>query len=93
LSRLSPFLIFLVAGGLVAGSEHSRSVAQTAETPRDMLAAQIRTQGFACDKPQSASRDAKRSGPNHDVWVLKCANATYRVSRYPDMAAKVERLP
>jgi hypothetical protein len=26
------------------------------------------------------------------VWVLKCSNATYRVSRFPDMAAKVEPL-
>jgi len=25
------------------------------------------------------------------VWVLKCSNATYRISRSPDMAAKVER--
>jgi hypothetical protein len=37
-------------------------------------------------------RDAKRSKPDHDVWILTCANATYRVSRYPDLAAKVERL-
>jgi hypothetical protein len=24
--------------------------------------------------------------------VLTCKNATYRVSRYPDMAAKIDRL-
>ncbi len=59
------------------------------ETVRGMLAAQIRMQGFACDKPLGATRDAKRSRPDHDVWVLKCSNAVYRVSRYPDMAAKV----
>jgi hypothetical protein len=69
------------------------SPAQAAgETPRNMLAAQIRMQGVACDKPLSAVRDAKRSKPDHEVWVLKCSNATYRVSRFPDMAAKVERL-
>jgi hypothetical protein len=50
------------------------------ETPKDMLAAQIRMQGVACDKPVSAVRDAKRS---NEVWVLKCSNATYRVSRFP----------
>jgi hypothetical protein len=61
------------------------------ETPQDMLAAQIRMQGVACDKPLSAVRDAKRSKPDHEVWVLKCSNATYRISRFPDMAAKVER--
>jgi hypothetical protein len=30
---------------------------------------------------------------NHGVWILKCGNATFRVSRAPDMAAKVEPLP
>jgi hypothetical protein len=62
------------------------------ETVQNMLAAQIRTQGFACDKALGARRDAKRSKPDFAVWVLKCSNATYRVSRPPDMAAKVEPL-
>lgn len=62
------------------------------ETPKDVLAAQIRTQGVACAKPLSAMRDAKRSKPDHEVWVLKCSNATYRISRAPDMAAKIEQL-
>jgi hypothetical protein len=62
------------------------------ETTQDMLAAQIRMQGVVCDKPLNAERGAKRSKPDHAVWVLKCGNATYRVSRFPDMATKVERL-
>ena len=74
-------------GGLTA------CLAQTAqETPQSMLATQIRMQGFACDKPLGAIRDRRRSKPDHAVWVLKCSNATYRVSRAPDMAAKVETL-
>jgi hypothetical protein len=63
-----------------------------AETPGDMLAAQIRLQGFVCDKAVGAHRDSKRSRPDHAVWVLKCSNASYRVSRAPDMAARVEPL-
>ena len=63
-----------------------------AQTPQDDLAAQIRLQGFACDKALGATRDAKRSRPDYAVWVLKCSNATYRVGRAPDMAAKVELL-
>ncbi|TYO65112.1 hypothetical protein FXV83_18120 [Bradyrhizobium hipponense] len=71
----------------------SVSLAQTAnERPQDMLAAQIRMQGFACDKPLGASKDKKRSKPDHAVWVLKCGNASYRISRAPDMAAAVTRL-
>ena len=76
------------AGGL--REEFAAKAAE--ETPQGMLAAQIRMQGFACDKPLSAVRDAKRSKPDHSVWILKCENATYRISRVPDMAAKVERL-
>ncbi|MCP3380779.1 MULTISPECIES: hypothetical protein [unclassified Bradyrhizobium] len=95
--------VHLVAGGLLltasflAGSgSHTDlmiSAAQAAEeTPKDELAAQIRIQGFACDQPLRATRDAKRSRPDHAVWVLKCSNATYRVGRAPDMAANVQRL-
>jgi hypothetical protein len=57
-----------------------------------VLAAQIRIQGVVCEKPISAVKDAKRSRPDYAVWVLKCSNAIYRVSRAPDMAAKVEQL-
>ena len=64
-----------------------------AETLQSMLAVQIRMQGFTCDKPLGALRDTKRSRPDRGVWVLKCSNATYRISRSPDMAAKVEPLP
>ena len=73
-------------------SSFVRSAQAAEEMPKDMLAAEIRFQGFACDKPLGATRDAKRSKPDHPVWILKCSNARYRVSRVPDMAAKVEAL-
>jgi hypothetical protein len=63
-----------------------------AQSPQDDLAAQVRIQGFACDKAQGAIRDKKRSKPDYAVWVLKCSNAVYRVSRAPDMAAKIQVL-
>jgi hypothetical protein len=92
---LAPGFFSIVSILMVDGSDDGLfgSPAQAAgETPQDMLAAQIRLQGVACDKPLSAVRDAKRSKPDHEVWDLKCSNATYRISRFPDMAAKVERL-
>ena len=82
------FTVLLLAGGPLGFVANAAG-----QTIRDTIAAQIRIQGFACDKAQRAVRDAKLSKPDHDVWVLTCSNATYRVSRYPDMAAKVERLP
>jgi hypothetical protein len=38
------------------------------------------------------TKASKLSKPDYDVWVLTCKNATYRIGRYPDMAAKVEKL-
>ena len=80
----------LVLAGVLALGGASLQAAE--ETVQSMLAAQIRSQGFACDKALVAGKDAKRSRPDHAVWVLRCSNATYRVSRAPDMAAKVEPL-
>ena len=68
------------------------SVLAHAQNPQDDLAAQVRIQGFTCDKAQGAIRDKKRSRPDYAVWVLKCSNAVYRVGRAPDMAAKIEVL-
>ena len=75
-------LVLSSGGGLVA----------KAETAKSTLAAQIRTQGFACDKPLRATRDTKLSRPNYAVWVLKCTNAIYRIGRYPNLAAQVEEI-
>jgi len=59
------------------------------ETPKDIIAAQFRRQGYACDNPQSAERDRERSKPDEAVWVLHCKEASYRVRLIPDMAARV----
>ena len=66
--------------------------AQQPTMPAETLAAQVRLQGHRCDEPLSATRDTALSMPNEAVWVLKCANASYRLSAIPNMAAKVERL-
>jgi hypothetical protein len=82
-----------IAVAAVLFSPQVRAQQLAAETPQTMLSAQIRMQGFTCDKALGATRDKKRSRPDRAVWVLKCSNATYRVTRAPDMAAKVELLP
>jgi hypothetical protein len=66
--------------------------AQQPAMPAETLAAQVRLQGHRCDEPLSATRDTALSKPNEAVWVLKCSNASYRLSVIPNMAAKVERL-
>jgi hypothetical protein len=59
------------------------------EDPKNVIAAHIRMQGFACDKPVSAERERGASRPNEAVWLLKCENRSYRVRLVPDMAAAV----
>lgn len=85
-----PLLVILFLATLSSG-ERFGHVAK-AQTIASVLAAQIRIQGFDCDDPQKATRDAKLSKPDYEVWVLTCKNATYRIGRYPDLAAKVEKL-
>ncbi|GKQ50182.1 hypothetical protein [Bradyrhizobium sp. Ce-3] len=68
------------------------SDARTEESLQDLLAIQLRAQGYACDKPLKAERDDKLSKPDNEAWTLTCSNATYRVSRVPDLAAKVEKV-
>jgi hypothetical protein len=85
-------LLVPILAGPLEQARFAPIASAAAETPMNMLAAQIRSQGIACERPKRASRDVKRSGPDHDVWILTCENATYRISRYPDLAAKVERI-
>jgi hypothetical protein len=84
-------LLAILFLAMLSNGERLGHVAK-AQTIASVLAAQIRSQGFACDEPQKATRDAKLSKSDYDVWVLTCKNATYRIGRYPDLAAKVEKL-
>lgn len=65
------------------------SVAQDA---KEIVAAQLRAQGYACDNPQSATRDNQASRPNETVWTVVCSNASYRATLVPNMAARVETI-
>ena len=58
----------------------------------EIVAAQIRAQGYACTRPVTAVRDGAASQPNVTVWMLTCGNARYRVRLVPDMAAHVTQL-
>ena len=81
----------LVLGDARGGTRLAALPAQAAnEVPAEIIAVQIRDQGYSCDKALSVERERPES--DDAVWILKCQNATYRVRFIPDMAAKVERL-
>jgi hypothetical protein len=60
--------------------------------PAQIIADQVRDQGFPCNKAPTVERDPTYSRPDEPVWILKCDNATYRVRLIPGMAADVVRL-
>jgi hypothetical protein len=60
--------------------------------PAQIIADQVRDQGFSCNGSPTAERDPAYSRPDEQAWILDCDNATYRVRLIPDMAADVERL-
>lgn len=70
----------------------SEAVAADEENPAEIVAAQIRSQGYQCDDAKKAERDIEASKPDEAVWILDCGNAYYRVRLIPDMAADVERM-
>jgi hypothetical protein len=66
--------------------------ASAQETAKGLLAMQARAQGYRCDKPISAKKDAKRSQPDAAYWVLRCEHNAYTMRLDPDMAAQIQRL-
>jgi hypothetical protein len=83
-------IVMLVTIAVKTGTAQRSSGAE--ETSGDALAVQLRRQGHRCDGPVLAERDAERSRPDSAVWIVKCANASYRMRLVPDMAAAVEQL-
>jgi hypothetical protein len=79
-----------MSSAVLAATAFAADAGAQNETPADIVAAQIRTQGFRCDKALDAERVSH--APNAAVWILRCGNATYRVRLTPDMAARVERI-
>jgi hypothetical protein len=90
---MKPGKSLLASGGCLAAVLVVGDPDRTAgQTPPESLADQVRAQGYPCDRLMSAERDAGQSRPNEAVWIIKCANAAYRMRVIPDMAARVEPL-
>jgi hypothetical protein len=72
---------FLVGAALVASFIGLLPTAQAQESAvaLEIVATAVRTQGFPCEKPSSAQRDAQLSKPNLPVWLLTCESVRYRV--------------
>ena len=82
--------LLLVALAASAGAGVFAAPAQ--EDATNIVADQIRAQGYKCDSPQSAKQDTQASKPDEAVWILQCESGSYRVRLIPDMAATVEKI-
>ena len=82
--------LLLVAMAASAGAGVFTASAQ--EDATNIVADQIRAQGYKCDSPQSAKQDTQASKPDEAVWILQCESGSYRVRLIPDMAATVEKI-
>jgi hypothetical protein len=60
------------------------------ETPKDIIAAHVRLQGYKCAAPKSATPDAKASRPDEAVWILVCEDARYKVRLIPHLADVIQ---
>ena len=80
--RIITAAIAIIASSLAAAADE-------AEVDASIVAAQVRSQGFACSDPVSAVRDEANAKPDQAAYVLTCADASYNVRLIPDMAAEV----
>ena len=62
------------------------------DTPVGLILLRVRKQGHACDVPRRAERDDEASKSTGAVWILSCANASYRVTLVPDATARVDAI-
>lgn len=66
--------------------------AQDLRRELEIVAAQVRKQGFSCQNPNAVESIESDSTPHQRVYVLKCEGMVYRVHLVPDRAAKVHEI-
>ncbi len=81
----------IVTAAWIAALSSAAAAQQDAEALQ-VVADQVRTQGYACANPQAVQRDPDLSRPDLPVWILTCENNRYRVELVPDMQARVTQL-
>lgn len=90
--KSQPLLLAVGLAAILTQVPLSGSLRAQVIPPAEDIAAQVRTQGHACDGAPSALKVVKQSWPDEPVWILTCTNATYKVRLIPDMAAQIERV-
>jgi hypothetical protein len=81
--RIRNRILAFAAALIVQLQSHSTSASVIkSERTADIIAAQLHIRGVACTAPRSPVRYAA-SVPDESVWILRCNEATYRVTLNP----------
>jgi hypothetical protein len=85
-------IAFILTSGVFGNGPIRLFSGAAAQTTGEILAAQLREQGYRCKRLLSAKRDIKRSKPDEAFWIVRCREATYSMRLDPDMSAHVIKL-
>lgn len=91
-SFTGPAAVVAMVGILASTGGFPREALAADDAPARIVADQIRRQGYRCEEPVTATRDAKASVVHSAVWVLDCNGARYSVRLVPDRAATVQSI-
>src|SRR5215216_1541167 len=89
--RVALWVGLMVLVTTAIGSSTAQQRSEGEETPAGILAVRLRQQGYRCDEPTGAKPDPARSRADERAWVVRCANASYRMRLIPDMGAVIEQ--
>jgi hypothetical protein len=81
----------IVMAASILGMSAAAAAQQEAEALQ-VVADQVRAEGYACAEPTAVQRDQAQSRPDLSVWILTCEGGRYRVELVPDMRARVTPL-
>lgn len=83
--------LFLLVGVLAATAQLNPAAAFAAPSEKapGIVAAQLRRQGVACTTPRGGVLDSENSTPHETVWILRCDEASYRVTLIPHLGARI----
>jgi hypothetical protein len=82
----------LLAAVAAAISPCAALAAEDNKGQENIIAAQVRAQGYQCATPKAIKRDPEITLPGQIGWMLECEDAVYRVMLTPHKAAKIERV-
>lgn len=90
--RIAALYLILAAVAAASGPAAAQTAPPNDPEAADLVATQLRQQGYACDDPYGATREKDAAAGVDAVWRIECKNAIYRVRLIPDQAADVEEI-